>query len=129
QIATLDFSYWNNPALLINNNDGQHVIVPTPLTSSAAFTFGDAGNVLTFNSDGSLAANYFVSVTAADSLSSTTHSFELSLTDAAPTFTVSTPGATTISHKGSYDATVSGISDGDVALGGVAEVPAFSANV
>ncbi len=128
-VAKLDHSYWNNINSLININDGNHVVAPTPLVSTPAFSFADNANVLTFNTDGTVAGNYLASVTAADSLSSATKTFEISLTDVAPSFSVSTPGSTNISHTASYDATISPVSDGDAAIGGVAETPTMSANV
>ena len=128
-VAKLDFSYWNNLNSLININDGNHVIAPAPLASTPSFNYADNANVLTFNTDGTVAGNFLASVTAADTLSSTTKSFEVSFTDVAPTFFLGTPGSTTISHTASYDATITNVTDGDTAIGGGAETPTFSANV
>ncbi len=113
KVATLDFSYWNNPNLLINITDGQHVVAPTALTPNGAFTFADNANVLSFNTNGSVVGNFLVSVTASDTLSSTTHTFKLAITDSAPSFNLLTPGSTTISHTSSYNATVNDIGDLD----------------
>ena len=105
-IATLNFSFWSNPNLLIN------VAAPTPLVSNASFTFGAAANILSFTTDKTFAGNYLISVTAADASSSTTKTFELSITNAAPSFNL-TPGATSISHTSSANATINAIADAD----------------
>ncbi len=116
-IATLNFSYWNNPNLLINNN----LTAPTPLigplsngtASNGPLSAGVSGTTLTFDTNTTVAANYFVTVQEADSLSSTTQNFELSVTDAAPTFNLITPAPTTINHTATYSATINGIADAD----------------
>jgi subtilisin-like proprotein convertase family protein len=107
--ATLNLDYWNNPNLLINISDGQHVVAPTPLSSSAAFTFADNANVLTFTTNGTVAANYFAVVTATDALSSTTHNFELSFTSPVVSFTVA-PQNPSVGYTTPASATISTIS-------------------
>jgi hypothetical protein len=119
-LATLDPSYWVDPTLLTKPN--------TPVSvASSHFTFSVSANnnVLTFNTDHTVAGNFLAVVTVADRLNTTTHGFKLSITDTPPAFTISAPPPTTISHTGNYTATIPGasISDAD------GDTPTFSAAV